>query len=196
MPQRTVDTVIVEPHGLLREGLVSLIAHFPYRVAGSYNSVDQIPPSVFAETNQQLIILGEQGADNAIADAEHIRRTWPDCKIVLLTERLSAQDFQKLITSTIDGCIPLYVSHDVLTRTLDLVMTENTRIVVMADQALSKTGARVEPISGRTKGVPNGTHSMSADAPGMLHVAQWDALPTASTGRLSTAGTRTAVSRS
>jgi two-component system nitrate/nitrite response regulator NarL len=80
----------------------------------------------------KLVILGTQSADNAATEAVSIRKLWSDSKIVLLFEYASLADFQKLLTSEIDGCVPLFVSPETLMRTLDLVMIEGARVMVTA----------------------------------------------------------------
>ena len=56
MPTRTVATIIVDPHMLVREGLTSLISSYSYRVLGSYNSAKQIQNSALAEEADKLAI--------------------------------------------------------------------------------------------------------------------------------------------
>ena len=54
-------------------------------------------------------------------------------KIILLFEHASPADFQKLLTSQIDGCVPLFVSPDTLIRTLDMILIRDVRVMVVAD---------------------------------------------------------------
>jgi two-component system nitrate/nitrite response regulator NarL len=125
-------TVIIEPHLLMREALDSLIRNYPYRVVCSVASTADIgSPSVVGD-GPKLVILGPQSADNAATEAVSIRKMWSDSKIVLLFEYASLSDFQKLLTSEIDGCVPLFVSPETLIRTLDLVMIEGARVMVTA----------------------------------------------------------------
>jgi two-component system nitrate/nitrite response regulator NarL len=77
-------------------------------------------------------LLGLQKLDAAESAAAHIRKLWPDCKIVLLLDYLSPADYQNLLTSDIDGCVPLYASRHVLISILDLVVFNDVRIIVMA----------------------------------------------------------------
>jgi two-component system, NarL family, nitrate/nitrite response regulator NarL len=69
-----------------------------------------------------------------MAECANVRRTCQNCKIVAVLENLLDEDFQKLAHSAIDGCVPLDVSQDVLTKTLDLVMSGAARIIVLADE--------------------------------------------------------------
>ena len=57
----------------------------------------------------------------------------PIAKIILLFEHASPADLQKLLTSQIDGCVPLFVSPDTLIGTLDMIVTRDVRVMVMAD---------------------------------------------------------------
>jgi two-component system, NarL family, nitrate/nitrite response regulator NarL len=125
-------TVIIEPHLLVREALDSLIRNYPYRVVCSVGSTADIGSASMVGDGPKLVILGPQSADNAAAEAVNIRKLWSDSKIVLLFEYASVADFQKLLTSEIDGCVPLFVSPETLIRTLDLVMIEGARVMVTA----------------------------------------------------------------
>ena len=125
-------TVIIEPHLLVREALDSLIRNYPYRVVCSVGSAADIGSASMVGDGPKLVILGPQSADNAAAEAVNIRKLWSDSKIVLLFEYASLADFQKLLTSEIDGCVPLFVSPETLIRTLDLVMIEGARVMVTA----------------------------------------------------------------
>jgi two-component system, NarL family, nitrate/nitrite response regulator NarL len=128
----TTATIIIEPHLLFREALESLIQNYPYRVVCSVGSAADIGSPSMAGDGPKLVILRAQSADNAVTQAASIRKLWSDSKIVLLFEYASIADFQKLLTSEIDGCVPLLVSPETLIRTLDLIMIEDAGIVVTA----------------------------------------------------------------
>jgi two-component system nitrate/nitrite response regulator NarL len=130
MARRTA-TIIIEPHLLVREALDSLIRKYPYRVVCSVGSTADIGSRSMVG-GPKLVILGPQSADNAVTEAVSIRKLWPGSKIVLLFEYASLSHFQKLLTSEIDGYVPLFVSPETLIRTLDLVMVEGVRVMVTA----------------------------------------------------------------
>ena len=131
MARRTA-TIIVEPHLLVREALESLIKNYRYRVVCSVGSTADIDSSTMGD-GSKLVILGAESTDDAIAEAVNIRRLWSNSKIVLLFEHASVADFQKLLTSEVDGCVPLFASPETLIRTLDLVTIEDARVVVTAN---------------------------------------------------------------
>ena len=96
-------------------------------------STADIGSSSIVANGPKLVILGTQSADNAVTEALGIRKLWADSKIILLFEFASPADFQKLLTSEIDGCVPLIVSPDTLISTLDLIMTKDVRVMVVSD---------------------------------------------------------------
>jgi two-component system, NarL family, nitrate/nitrite response regulator NarL len=132
MARRTA-TIIIEPHLLVREALESLIKNYRYRVVCSVGSTADISNAKIAGDGPKLVILGgAESTDNAVTEAVSIRKLWSDTKIVLLFEHASITDFQKLLTSEVDGCVPLFASPETLIRTLDLVTLEDARVVVTA----------------------------------------------------------------
>lgn len=129
----TVATIIIEPRLLVREALESLMENHSYHfVCGASSAADIENSSIVAE-GPKLVILSALSADNAVTEAVGIRKLWPDSKIVLLFEHLSPADFQQLITSQLDGCVPLFVSPHTLFSMLDLVMIKDVRVMVVGD---------------------------------------------------------------
>jgi len=131
MARRTA-TIIIEPHLLVREALESLIKNYRYRVVCSVGSTADIDSSTMVGDGPKLVILGAESTDDAIAEAVSIRKLWSNSRIILLFEHASAADFQKLLASEVDGCVPLFASPETLIRTLDLVTIEDARVVVTA----------------------------------------------------------------
>jgi two-component system nitrate/nitrite response regulator NarL len=133
MPSRNVRTTIIGPKGLLRDSLASLLGGYSYRVTDSYHTAADMP-SPPEEEGPCLVLLTVRTVGVAVAECAVIRQTCPNCKIVGLLEEILDEDFPKLPHSSIDGCVPLDVSEEVLTRTLDLAMSGAARFVVLADQ--------------------------------------------------------------
>ena len=133
MSSRIVPTTIIGPKGLLRDSLVSLLGGYSYRVTDScHTAADMpVPPE---EDSPRMVLLTGRSVDHTVAECANVRRMSQNCKIVAVLEHLLDEDFQKLAHSAIDGCVPLDVSQDVLTRTLDLVMSGAGRIIVLADE--------------------------------------------------------------
>jgi two-component system nitrate/nitrite response regulator NarL len=128
-----VATIIIEPRLLIREALESLMANHSYRVVCGVGSTADIASPLIVADGPKLVILGAQSSDSAVTEAHGIRKLWPDSKIILLFELASPVDFQKLLTSEIDGCVPLLVSPETLISTLDLIMIKDVRVMVVAN---------------------------------------------------------------
>jgi two-component system nitrate/nitrite response regulator NarL len=128
-----IATIIVESRLLVREALKSLMVKNAYRVVCDIGSTAEISGASTLSDEPKLVILGAQSADNALTAAVGARNLWPDSKIILLYEYLSPAEFQKLLTSEINGCVPLFVSPDTLISLLDMVVTRNVRVMVVGD---------------------------------------------------------------
>ncbi len=136
-----ITTAIVEPNMLIREGLTSLLEKYSYRVVGSANGVCD-----FAEKGSpsapKLVLVGAETIEQALAEAEKCRNLWPASKIMLLMGPTGPDDYRQMIDSEIDGCVPLSVSRDTLMRTLDLMMLEDGKILVMVGPSCT----RIQPL--------------------------------------------------
>ena len=109
------------------------MANNSYRVVCDIGSTAEFSAASGLADGPKLVILGAQSADNALSEAVSARKLWPDSKIILLYEYLSPADFQKLLVSEINGCVPLFASPDTLVSTLDMIVTKDVRAMVVGD---------------------------------------------------------------
>ena len=126
-------TIIVESRLLIRKALKSLMTESSYRVVCEVGSISGIGLPTIDRDEPGLVILSAQSADTALIEAVSARRLWPDSKIVLLYEYASPADFQKLLTSEINGCVSWSVSLETLISTLDQIVTTDLRVMVGAN---------------------------------------------------------------
>jgi two-component system, NarL family, nitrate/nitrite response regulator NarL len=133
MSSRTVPTTIIGPKGLLRDSLASLLGGYSYWVTDSRHTAADMPVQP-EEESPRMVLLTARTVDLAVAECANVRRMCQNCKIVAVLENLQDEDFPKLAHSAIDGVVPLDVSQEVLTRTLDLVMSGPARIMILADE--------------------------------------------------------------
>ena len=126
-------TIIVESRLLIRKALKSLMTESSYRVVCEVGSISGIGLPTIDRDEPGLVILSAQSADTALIEAVSARRLWPDSKIVLLYEYTSPADFQKLLTSEINGCVSWSVSLETLISTLDQIVTTDRRVMVGAN---------------------------------------------------------------
>jgi two-component system nitrate/nitrite response regulator NarL len=127
---KLVTTLIVEPRSLVREALVALMAGHSYRVVGGVASTADIESSLLVADVPRLVILGALPAEEAATAASCIRKRWAESKIVLLFERASSTDLQKLLASEIDGCVPLSASPELLISALQQILDGDFKILV------------------------------------------------------------------
>jgi two-component system nitrate/nitrite response regulator NarL len=125
-----VATLIIEPRQLVREAIATLIAKHSYRLLQSAGSVAQLE-GVSLQDAPQLVIVGPVPARDASTEVIGIRRLFPNTKIALLAEEASATDRQRLFTLPIEGWVPLSVSSATLLRALDLIMSQEHRVLVL-----------------------------------------------------------------
>jgi two-component system nitrate/nitrite response regulator NarL len=143
MSSRSVPATIIGPKGLLRDSLASLLDGYSYRVTDCYDCAASMsrPPE---EEGARIVLLTVRTMELAIGEATRIRQICPNCKIVALLEDVLSDDLDRLAHSAIDGYVPLHVSQEVLTRTLDLVTSDSARIVVLADDPRASAREAVE----------------------------------------------------
>ena len=128
-----LPTIVVESRLLVREALKSLMANNSYRVICDIGSTVEFSAMSGLSDEPKLVILGAQSTENALSEAVSARKLWPDSKIILLYECLSPADFQKVLMSEINGCVPLFASPDTLISSLDMVVTKGARVMVVGD---------------------------------------------------------------
>jgi len=134
--EQCVATIVIEPRLLVREALVSLMTSHSYQVVGGIASTADIDNSLLASA-PRLVILGPLPADEAAAAADSIRKLWAGTKVILLFDRASSADFQTLLASEIDGCIPLFASPDTLVGTLQQIMAADIKVLVLKTETCS-----------------------------------------------------------
>jgi two-component system nitrate/nitrite response regulator NarL len=126
-------TIVVETRLIVREALKLLMEESSYRVVCEVGSISGIGLPTIGSDEPRLVILGAQSTDTALIEAVSARRLWPDSKIILLYEYASPVDFQKLLKSEINGCVPLFATPDTMMSTLDMIVTRDVRVMVVAD---------------------------------------------------------------
>jgi two-component system nitrate/nitrite response regulator NarL len=142
MADRTA-TVVIEPRWLMREALVSLMESHSHHVVCSVASTADIDPDVFTEARPALVILGELSADRVAEATRGIRECWQGAKIIMLFEKAPSMDLQKLFASGLDACISMSASPRILIDTLQLIVREDLRVLVVGDSA--DPGPSIDP---------------------------------------------------
>src|SRR6185503_10542259 len=103
-------TVVIEARCLIRAALVSLMESHSYKVICSLGSPADIDCNGLKENQPKLVMLGTLPAGDLADTASSIRRRWQDTKIIVLFDNTSSEDFQQLLASDVDVCIPMDAS--------------------------------------------------------------------------------------
>ena len=136
--EHRIATVIVEPRSLVREALVSLMESNSYHVLCSVGSAADIESGAIRELQPKLVILGALPAESVAEAANSIRRCWQDVKIIMLFEKVSSMGWQKLLASGLDACIPMSASPRTLVDALQLIVSEQVRVLMVSDRATAR----------------------------------------------------------
>lgn len=126
-------TIVIEARSLMREALVSLMESHSYHVICSVGSIADIDRSALKEARPELVVLGALPTDRVADVTSSIRRCWQGAKIIMLLENASSKDLQKLLASGLDACIPMFASRRTLLDTLQLIVCEHLRVLMVSD---------------------------------------------------------------
>jgi two-component system nitrate/nitrite response regulator NarL len=130
--KRSINTIIIEPGTVLREGLVSLLHGSGFKVISAVAAPDKVPQ--MALDRASLLIVG--GLSEPAETLDCFKRRSPpgrDSKIVIISEVSgsgSQSDALKFLSNGADCCIFNVHSRDILLRSLDFVLL-GQRVVVL-----------------------------------------------------------------
>jgi two-component system nitrate/nitrite response regulator NarL len=127
----------------MREALVSLMESHSYQVICSVGCAADIDRNVAKEARPELVLLGALPTDRVADATSSIRRRWQDAKIIMLFENASSNDLQKLMSAGLDACIPMFASPRTLIDTLQLIVCEHLRVLMVSDSSLRQ--ALIDP---------------------------------------------------
>jgi two-component system nitrate/nitrite response regulator NarL len=136
---QTISTVIIDPRSLMREALASLMESNSYCVVCSVGSAAEIEQGAFRDMQPELVILGALPTASVAEAVSSIRRCWQGAKIIMLFEKASSTDFQRLLASRLDACLPMTVSQRTLIAALQLVVGEQLRVLMVSDSTILGT---------------------------------------------------------
>jgi two-component system nitrate/nitrite response regulator NarL len=131
-----IATAVIEARSLMREALVSLMEDHSYDVVFSVGSTADLDVRIPKEAQPQLVLLGALPAERVAEATSSIRRCWHGAKIIMLSEKASSMDLQKLSAAGLDACIPLFASPRTLIDTLQLIVGQNLRILMVSEPTI------------------------------------------------------------
>lgn len=129
-------TIIIEPRFIVRAALASLLGSLKCRVICSVATTEDIADAATAGEACDLAIVGALSAEAGADEAARVRELWPECKTLLLLESASCLELQGLVPSGVDGCLPLDISKETLSKALELIMVQQLRIMIAGSSRL------------------------------------------------------------
>jgi two-component system nitrate/nitrite response regulator NarL len=163
-------TVVIEARRLIRAALVSLMESHSYKVICSLGSPADIDCNALKDEQPKLVMLGALPAGHLADTMSGIRRCWQDAKIIVLFDNTSSEDLQQLLASDVDVCIPMDASPRTLIDTLELIVCEPLRVVVV--------GGRERPDELSKQTLKNG-EALAAEVASSLQAPSSIAMPCA-----------------
>lgn len=120
---RSIKTLLIEPNALLREGLRRILAETAYSPSAIAASLDEIGPVAgFDSSAIVLIIDASRDHDEACRQARILKEINPSAKVVMLIEEYDLKQVIAAFQSGADAYLKKSISHEVLVKSLDLVM--------------------------------------------------------------------------
>jgi len=120
---RSVKTILIEPNALLREGLRRILAETAYAPSAIAASLDEIGSVAgFDSSAIVLIIDASRDHDGACRQARMLKEGNPSAKVVMLIEEYDLKQVIAAFQAGADAYLKKSISHEVLVKSLDLVM--------------------------------------------------------------------------
>jgi len=118
-----VETLLVESHGLFREGLRRILADTTYRLSASTATLDEIHPMLEAGSDVRLLIVdGDHDHEATCGQIRSLKEQNPSLRIVMLVERCDRGPMLAAIEAGASAYIAKSTSPEALVKMLDLVM--------------------------------------------------------------------------
>jgi len=125
-----IPTLVVEERTLLREGLTSLLDQTHYSVIAAAARVSDVDFTAQPEQPALVVYGFSSGMDETITGIRHLRQKLPAAKVFVVAEGSDRCDSQEIIHHGADGCILNVRSQEVLLKSLDLTLLQQSLVVV------------------------------------------------------------------
>lgn len=120
---RSMKTLLIEPNALLREGLRRILAETEYSPSAAAASLDEIGSLAgFDSSTIVLIIDASRDHDETCRQARALKESNPSAKVVMLIEQYDLKQVVAAFQAGADAYLKKSISHEVLVKSLDLVM--------------------------------------------------------------------------
>jgi two-component system nitrate/nitrite response regulator NarL len=120
---RSIKTLLIEPNALLREGLRRILAETAYAPSTASASLDEMGPVPGLDSSAIVLIIdASRDHDEACRQARVLKESNPSAKVVMLIEQYDLKQVVEAFQAGADAYLKKSISHEVLVKSLDLVM--------------------------------------------------------------------------
>ncbi len=127
-------TILYVIRALLREGLVALLQHTPYKVVATAARASELKGMRVPPGRRTLALLQIEGVHDNVEEVsesiELLRSLFSDCAVVVVAETSGPVDMQRIMTFAQDGYILNVSSSDILVKLLELALMDQQVFVL------------------------------------------------------------------
>jgi two-component system nitrate/nitrite response regulator NarL len=139
-------TLLVEPNTLLREGLKRILSGTGYGVVATGTSLDDVRWAWISQDQPHLLILGVSGSDDRLVrDLQRLKAERPGVRIAVLVESYDLDQVVAAYDAGADAYLAKTISHEILLKSLDLVMLGETVFPSIILDLVRRQAASPEP---------------------------------------------------
>ncbi len=132
--RQNMSTIVIAERALLREGLVFLLQHTPYKVIAAAARASELKGVRVPPGRRTLALLQIEGAHSNVEEVsesiELLRSLFSDCRVVVIAEGSDPIDIQRIMTVAPDGYILNLGSGDILVKLLELTLMDQQVFVL------------------------------------------------------------------
>jgi len=120
---RSIKTLLVEPNALLREGLRRILSETVYAPSTAAATFDELGSTASLDSSSIILIIdASRNHDETCAQTRKLKDENPTAKVVMLVEQYDLKQVIAAFQGGSDAYLKKSISHEVLVKSLDLVM--------------------------------------------------------------------------
>jgi two-component system nitrate/nitrite response regulator NarL len=120
---RSIKTLLVEPNALMREGLRRILSETVYAPSSAAASLSELGPAASLDSNAIILIIdASHNHDETCAQTRKLKDGNPTAKVVMLVDQYDLKQVIAAFQGGADAYLKKSISHEVLVKSLDLVM--------------------------------------------------------------------------
>lgn len=120
---RSIDTALIEPNMLFREGLEHILAATQFHVVVKVDAVETLAVALSAHMSPTLFILRtSQDAQQTIDDVMKLKKRYPNSRVACIGQSYEPEDIVSLLRAGADALMLRSMSAAIFVKSLELVI--------------------------------------------------------------------------